>query len=53
MDSHFHPYDLLLPAETFPRNNHKEEKLFQLLQKAYVDGRYESHYSITLREPER
>lgn len=39
--------------EIFPRNNDKEEKLFQLLQKAYVGGRYEAEYSISLRELEK
>ena len=39
--------------EIFPRNNDKEEKLFQLLQKAYVGARYEPDYSITLRELEK
>ncbi len=39
--------------EIFPRNNEKEERLFQLLQKAYVGGRYEKEYSITLCELEK
>ena len=38
--------------EIFPRNNEKEEKLFRLLQKAYVGGRYEKDYTITLSELE-
>lgn len=38
--------------EIFPRNNEKEERLFQLLQKAYIGGRYEKDYSITLLELE-
>lgn len=38
--------------EIFPRNNEKEEKLFHLLQKAYVGGRYEKDYSISLSELE-
>jgi HEPN domain-containing protein len=38
--------------EIFPRHNEKEERLFQLLQKAYVGGRYEKEYSITLSELE-
>lgn len=38
--------------EIFPRDNEKEERLFQLLQKAYVGGRYEKDYSITLLELE-
>ncbi|MEO6837643.1 MAG: HEPN domain-containing protein [Ginsengibacter sp.] len=36
--------------EIFPRNNKKEERLFQLLQKAYVGGRYDNNYSITVTE---
>jgi HEPN domain-containing protein len=39
--------------EIFPRNNEKEERLFQLLQKAYVGARYEKDYSITLCELEK
>ncbi len=39
--------------EIFPRNNDKEEKLFQLLQKAYVGGRYEKDYCITFSELEK
>lgn len=38
--------------EIFCRNNDKGEKLFQLLQKAYIGGRYEKGYCITLRELE-
>ena len=38
--------------EIFPRHNEKEERLFQLLQKAYVGGRYEKDYPITLSELE-
>ena len=38
--------------EIFARNNEKGEKLFQLLQKAYIGGRYEREYYITLRELE-
>lgn len=30
----------------FPRNNEKNERLFQLLQKAYIDTRYKEDYSI-------
>ena len=36
--------------EIFARNNEKGEKLFQLLQKAYIGGRYEKDYSITLAQ---
>jgi uncharacterized protein len=36
--------------EIFPRNNEKDECLFQLLQKAYVGWRYSEEYSITLHE---
>jgi HEPN domain-containing protein len=38
--------------EIFPGHNEKEERLFQLLQKAYVGGRYEKDYPITLSELE-
>ena len=38
--------------EIFQRNNEKEERVFKLLQKAYVGGRYEKDYSITLSELE-
>lgn len=38
--------------EIIPRNNDKEEKLFQLLQKAYAGGRYEKEYSITVKDLE-
>lgn len=34
----------------FSRNNEKEERLFKLLQSAYLGGRYEKDYSITLCE---
>lgn len=32
----------------FPRNNEKNERLFQLLQKAYIDTRYKDDYSISV-----
>jgi len=32
--------------EIFPRDNEKNERLFQLLQKAYVGGRYKVEYEI-------
>jgi HEPN domain-containing protein len=38
--------------EIFPQNNKKEERLLKLLQKAYVGGRYENDYSITVFELE-
>jgi uncharacterized protein len=37
-------------AAVFPRNNDKENNLFQLLQKAYVHGRYRDDYVITEKE---
>lgn len=36
--------------EIFPHNNEKNERLFQLLQKAYVGGRYKDDYSISALE---
>ena len=30
----------------FPRNNDTNERLFQLLQKAYIDSRYKEGYKI-------
>jgi len=36
--------------EIFPRSNEKEEHLFQLLQKAYVGGRYRDGYIVTTIE---
>ena len=36
--------------EIFPRTNEKDERLFQLLQKAYVGWRYDKNYSITVTE---
>lgn len=32
--------------DIFPRNNEKNQRLFQLLQRAYVDSRYNEDYSI-------
>ena len=32
----------------FPRNNEKNERLFQLIQKAYIDTRYKDDYSISV-----
>lgn len=32
----------------FPRNNHKNERLFQLIQKAYIDTRYKEDYCISI-----
>lgn len=37
-------------SEIFSRNNERNERLFQLLQRAYVDGRYSDNYSITKNE---
>ncbi len=42
-------FDYKIP-ELFPRNNDKNERLFQLLQKAYLDSRYKGDYSITTPE---
>ena len=36
--------------EIFPRNNEKNERLFQLLQKAYISSRYDKDYSIGAEE---
>lgn len=36
--------------EIFQRRNVKEERVFQLLQKAYVDSRYKDNYSIRCEE---
>jgi HEPN domain-containing protein/predicted nucleotidyltransferase len=33
-------------ATVFPRNSAEEERLFQLLKKAYIDARYEMQYKI-------
>lgn len=32
----------------FPRNNDKNERLFQLIQKAYIDTRYKEDYNISI-----
>ena len=37
-------------TEIFPRNTEKEERLFQLLQNAYVGGRYKEEYTVTPTE---
>ena len=34
----------------YPRNTEKEERLFQLLQNAYVGGRYREEYTVTTIE---
>jgi predicted nucleotidyltransferase/HEPN domain-containing protein len=39
-------------ATIFPRNTADEERLFQLLKKAYIDARYEMHYKIEKAELE-
>ncbi|SEJ36488.1 HEPN domain-containing protein [Dyadobacter sp. SG02] len=39
-------------ATAFPRNTAEEERLFQLLKKAYIDARYERHYKIEKEELE-
>jgi HEPN domain-containing protein len=36
----------------FPRTNDEEERLFQLLKKAYIDSRYKLEYKITKEELE-
>ena len=38
--------------EIFSQKNEKGERLFQLLQKAYIGGRYEKEYCITLGQLE-
>lgn len=38
--------------EIFSQKNEKGERLFQLLQKAYIGGRYEKEYCITLSQLE-
>jgi uncharacterized protein len=38
--------------EIFPKNNQRSQRLFTLLQKAYVDARYNPGYTITLDELE-
>jgi HEPN domain-containing protein len=35
-------------ALLFPRNNEKNERLFQLIQKAYIDTRYRDDYTISI-----
>ncbi len=35
-------------AAIFPRNNYKNEHIFQLLQKAYIDSRYKESYAISI-----
>ncbi|TBR41573.1 HEPN domain-containing protein [Marinomonas agarivorans] len=37
-------------ATLFPADNKDHRRSFQLLKRAYVDGRYSEHYSITLDE---
>jgi HEPN domain-containing protein len=37
-------------AQLFPRHTEKENDLFQLLQKAYVHGRYRDDYVVTEKE---
>ncbi|MBO9615160.1 MAG: HEPN domain-containing protein [Dyadobacter sp.] len=39
-------------AIVFPRTSGEEERLFQLLKKAYIDARYEMHYKIEKAELE-
>lgn len=36
--------------EIFPRHNEQQNRLFQLLQKAYIDTRYKNNYSIGTAE---
>jgi HEPN domain-containing protein len=36
--------------DVFPRRNEKDKRLFQLLQKAYIDTRYKEDYHIKLEE---
>ena len=36
----------------FPRTTPEEERLFELLQKAYIDARYNPKYKITKKELE-
>ncbi len=36
--------------EIFLRNNEKNEQMFQLLQKAYIGGRYKDEYSVSTQE---
>jgi hypothetical protein len=37
-------------TEIFSRNNEKNERLFQLLQKAYIQARYKADYTIRTDE---
>jgi HEPN domain-containing protein len=37
-------------TEIFPRQNEQQARLFQLLQKAYIDTRYKDNYSISTVE---
>jgi HEPN domain-containing protein len=37
-------------TNVFPRNNDKERKLFKLLQKAYIHGRYKDDFVITEKD---
>lgn len=37
-------------ATVFPRSTPDQERLFQLLRKAYIDARYEIHYKIEKEE---
>ena len=44
LDPHFLP--------VFPRKTQEEKRLFELLQKAYIDARYNPNYKITKKELE-
>jgi len=37
-------------TEILPRNNEQQERLFRLLQKAYIDTRYKDDFSISFHE---
>lgn len=37
-------------SDLFPQRSEEEKRLFQLLQKAYIDSRYREDYKITARE---
>ncbi|QRR00870.1 HEPN domain-containing protein [Dyadobacter sandarakinus] len=39
-------------ATVFPRNTAEEDRMFQLLKKAYIDARYEKNYKIEKEELE-
>jgi HEPN domain-containing protein len=39
-----------MATNVFPRNNDKERKLFKLLQKAYIHGRYKDDFVITEKD---